>query len=361
MPPLISRAIGCAALWTACSAHASFHTFQINEIYSSPSDGAIQFIELRESQGAFGQNFFAGNTLTSGSGAGQQTFVFPSNLPSSNTAGKFVLIGTQSFAALGVVAPDYIVPDGFLSQPAGAVNFAFVDSVNYTQLPGDGATSIDRNGVPQTNSPRNFAGATGSIPGAPGGVTEFYNTTLDHYFLTADPVEGASTMPAVQAPPGRGPARCSSGGPKRGMLVFRRPRGGRPQRAFPTPRIRTNANQVKNDRRGASRAWISPPRLRCPAPRARRARPASFPSIARTTTALPRTTPTTGSRQPCRHQRQITPPWTGEGIVRMRLCRDGGGIGASAGHRWQMTLARARSSGGQGAALPSRPARMDPS
>lgn len=199
MQRMMSRILGCALFGAACAAQASYHTFQINELYSTP-DGAIQFIELREASGASGQNFLAGITLTSGSGPGAKTFIFPSDLPSFATAGKFVLIGTASFAALGIVTPDYIVPDGFLSLPAGAVNYGNVDTVNYTQLPADGATSINRNGVPQTNSPRNFAGQTGSIPGVQGGVTEFFNTGLNHYFLTADPIEAASIDAGASGP-----------------------------------------------------------------------------------------------------------------------------------------------------------------
>ncbi len=191
MPQIIRRILGCAVFGAAFSAHASFHFFQINEIYTN-ADGTIQFIELREAQGAFGQNFFAGNTLSSGSGSNQKSFVFPTNLPSADTAGKSVLIGTQGFAALGLVAPDYTVPNGFLSHPQGEVNYAGVDTVNYALLPVDGTTSINRNGVSQTNSPRNFAGQTATIPAAPPGVTEFYNTLLNHYFLTANPIEGAS-------------------------------------------------------------------------------------------------------------------------------------------------------------------------
>lgn len=175
----------------ALSAHASFHTFVINEIYSNP-DGTVQFIELREAAGAGGQNFFAGNQLTSSSGAGQKTFTFPSNLGSPATSGKSVLIATAGFAALGLVTPDYTVPNNFLFQPSGTVNYASVDIVNYTQLPGDGTTSIDRNGVPQTNSPKNFAGQTGTVPGLGNAVNEFYNTILNHFFLTANAIEAAS-------------------------------------------------------------------------------------------------------------------------------------------------------------------------
>lgn len=188
---LMNVALGVFSFLAACSAHASFHTFQINEIYSN-FDGSIQFVELKEAFGASGQNFLNGLTLTSGSGSGSRTFTFPRDLPSFATGGKSVLIATQSFAAIGLVTPDYVIPDGFLSLASGSVNYANVDVVQYSQLPADGSRSVNRNGVPQQNSPTNFAGKTGTVPGAASGVTEFYNTTLNQYFLTADPIEAAS-------------------------------------------------------------------------------------------------------------------------------------------------------------------------
>jgi hypothetical protein len=75
-----------------------------------------------------------------------------------------VLIATQGFANLGVVAPDFIVPDGFLFTSGGAtVNFANVDEVIYASLPLDGIHSIDHNGTIGVNSPKNFAGVTATI------------------------------------------------------------------------------------------------------------------------------------------------------------------------------------------------------
>lgn len=183
--------------FAASPARASFHLYQINEIYSN-ADGTIQFVELHESAGVNGENFLAGRTLVSSNGSNQKTFVFPANLPSSATAGTFVLIATQGFANLGLVTPDYIIPSGFLFGPAGTVNYANVDSVSYSGLPGDGTTSINRAGAPQMNSPTNFAGVTGRIaapvvvPPAANMVNEFFNAGLNHYFLTADPVEAAS-------------------------------------------------------------------------------------------------------------------------------------------------------------------------
>jgi hypothetical protein len=313
MLKIIRRILGSAVFWGALSAHASFHTFQINEIYSN-ADGSIQFVELREAQGAAGQNFFAGKMLTSGSGANRKTFVFPSNLPSSATAGKSVLIGTQGFAALGLVAPDYTVPDGFLSQPEGEVNFADVDTVHYTQLPGDGTTSINRNGVPQTNSPKNFAGQTATIPGAPSGVIEFYNTLLNHYFLTANAIEGAS-IDAGGSGPGwtRTGNVFKSGGPNAVCRFYGVQAAGGPNGHFYTADP-DECNQVRLDP-----GWhfesldfaITPagPGGTCPAGlvrvyRAYNNRFAQHDSNHRITSNF------------AAYQQQIaTPPWTGEGVV----------------------------------------------
>lgn len=52
----IREGLGTAAGLFSMAAFANFHTFIINEIYSN-ADGTIQFIELREAQGATGQNF----------------------------------------------------------------------------------------------------------------------------------------------------------------------------------------------------------------------------------------------------------------------------------------------------------------
>ena len=192
MQKLLSRLAALAAIaLMPLAAEASFHTFVINEIYSN-ADGTVQFVELREAAGAAGQNFFAGQELTSSSGGNAKTFSFPGNLPSSATSGKFVLIATQGFRDLGIVTPDYVVPNNFLFQPAGTVNFASVDFVSYTQLPGDGTTSINHDRVPQTNSPKNFAGQTGTVPGPSNAVTEFYNTILNHFFITSNAIEAAS-------------------------------------------------------------------------------------------------------------------------------------------------------------------------
>jgi hypothetical protein len=155
----------CTALF-ATAALATFHTWQIAELYSS-ADGTVQFIELFEAANSNGQDLLMSHTLTSSQGVTTRTFTFPSNLPNALTASKRMLIATSGFASLGVVTPDYSVPTPFLFPGGGTLDFAGVDAVTYPALPTDGVSSIDRSGNRGTNSPTNYAGQTGSIGPAP--------------------------------------------------------------------------------------------------------------------------------------------------------------------------------------------------
>ncbi len=152
----------CLAVMTTLFATvvlAAFHLFTIEQIYSN-ADGTVQFVVL--TTGANGENFWAGQSFKS-TGAAPKNFTFPSNLPSGSTAGKKVLVATQGFAALGLVAPDYTIPDGFLSTATGSVNYAGVDTVSYTSLPTDGTNALYRDGSIRPNLATNFAGASASV------------------------------------------------------------------------------------------------------------------------------------------------------------------------------------------------------
>ncbi len=141
----------------------SFHLFRINELYSN-STGSIQFIELTIGD-INGESFWQGQSIDVIQGNAVHSFRFTTNLPNPNTANKSALIATQGFANLNFIAPNYIVPDGFLFTSGSAtVNFAGVDAVTYTNLPINEVQSIDRNGNIQVNTPRNFAGITGTVP-----------------------------------------------------------------------------------------------------------------------------------------------------------------------------------------------------
>jgi len=153
------------SLLSASSAFAAFHMFRIEQIYSN-ADDSVQFIVLREGSGFNGENLWMGNALTSTHLGQTKVFTFPSSLPNSSTAHKSVLIATQGFAALGLVVPDYVVPNGFLATNGGTLNYAGVDQVTYASLPTDGTTAIDRNGATIRNVATNFAGQSGSV--APG-------------------------------------------------------------------------------------------------------------------------------------------------------------------------------------------------
>lgn len=157
---------GCVAtlaLSAAGSALGGNHTWTIHEIFSS-ADGQVQYIELRECCGLPNEISLAGdpvNSLTN-------LFNFPANLvpPTSN---KSILLATSAFAALpGAPAPDHTIVANFFSV-AGPDTIEYnvlpYDTLSYAagQLPTDGVTALDGLGQPVTNSPSNYAGATGSI------------------------------------------------------------------------------------------------------------------------------------------------------------------------------------------------------
>lgn len=155
----------------AAPARAVFHGYGITEIFSS-ADGSVQFVRLDTFSS--GQNLFAGITLTCTRGAITHTFTFPTNLPSSATANRSVLIATSNFASLqGGVTPNYIIPAGFIFTAGGNLNFANVSNVDYAALPTDGQHSINAAGVQMVNAPRNFAGATGSVNVSAGACCKF--------------------------------------------------------------------------------------------------------------------------------------------------------------------------------------------
>jgi hypothetical protein len=166
-------ALALAAALVASPAHASFHTFQIQEIFSN-ADGTVQYVVLHESLGMNGENFLSGHTLTVTQGMNTQTYVFTNDLGavsdgygnmSTPTANTHVLIATAGFAALHLVKPDYIIPNGFIPL-SGTINYAGVDQVPYGPLPTDGVTAVDRNSNPIPNVAINFAGDSASVAAA---------------------------------------------------------------------------------------------------------------------------------------------------------------------------------------------------
>jgi hypothetical protein len=169
----LTAAILAASGLLAATASASYHTFRINEVYSNPS-GTVQFIEMREILGFGGQQFVTSAPDIKSNG---NDFVFPSNLTSGLTANKNFLLGTSAYAAIaGAPAPDYTIPANFFNPAGDTLQYGTtgpdgtVDLTTFGALPGSATQSLNRVGTSgnsyttATNSPTNFAGATGSVP-----------------------------------------------------------------------------------------------------------------------------------------------------------------------------------------------------
>ena len=152
-------------------ARATFHLWQIDEVYSS-ADGTVQFIEF-ENNSDF-ENFL---TNSSGLTSNANNYTFTTNLSSTSTTNKHFLVGTVGYASIaGVPAPDYTVPNQFFSAAGDTLTLvgSLSGTITFTgaQLPTDGLNSLNRlyNGSTNSgftsalNSPTNFAGNTGSVP-----------------------------------------------------------------------------------------------------------------------------------------------------------------------------------------------------
>ncbi len=173
----VMASIATMLMLAASAALANFHLFQIEQLFSN-ADGTVQFVVMHEFTGTNGENLWMGNMLTSIHAGVAKAYMFNKDLPggsydpygygmmASPTANKRVLIATQGFASLGIVTPDFVVPNGFLPTNGGTLNYAGVDSVTFPSLPTDGTTAINRNGVMIQNLATNFAGQSTSVNAA---------------------------------------------------------------------------------------------------------------------------------------------------------------------------------------------------
>lgn len=171
MKRLFLAVVAWISLAGAPAAFAEFHLFQIEQLYSN-ADGTVQFIVMREVTGTNGEHVWAGHALTSTRAGVSKVLVFPANLPSSATANKRVLIATDGFAALGILARDYAIPAGFLPTDGGTLNYAGVDQMTFGPLPTNGS-ALTRTGAMIPNVATNFAGSSASVPAAPAPPADF--------------------------------------------------------------------------------------------------------------------------------------------------------------------------------------------
>ena len=185
----IGRAL-VAVLGVASSAPAlaGAEAWAMTEIYSS-ADGSVQFLELATMFD--GGEFLQYSSLMSSFGGTTKYYGFPNDL-SGFTQGRNLLIATEGFAALGLVTPDYVVPNGFFSPGGGNVNLTNGASWDYPALPADGTLSLAPGGATAANSPTNYAGASATVGrvaalnfqalwwGAPAGSESGWGLNLTH-------------------------------------------------------------------------------------------------------------------------------------------------------------------------------------
>jgi serralysin len=171
-PVLASRLV--AALFALSgSAQASYHLFEIQEIYTNVT-GTVQFIECFTTFGS--QQFLTGHSVTFQLNGVSQTPLPLSALP-GDTTNKTFLVGTANLTTLFGVTPDFVIPANFFT--AGANNFLSfaegTDRVNLTLLPTNGTSSLNGTignygqtsadtSVNAQATPKNFAGQTATIP-----------------------------------------------------------------------------------------------------------------------------------------------------------------------------------------------------
>ncbi len=154
--PILTLAL---ALLLGAPAFAGGHTWRVKEVFSN-ADGTVQFIEVWEALGGDGEVGTANHDVTSNSAV----FTIPSNV-APPTGLRSLLLATQGFADLGVVTPDYIIPDRFVSTGGDTVTYVPFHSVTFGagQLPTDGVHSLNADLTTGVNSPQNYAGDTGSV------------------------------------------------------------------------------------------------------------------------------------------------------------------------------------------------------
>jgi hypothetical protein len=150
--------------------------YRITALFSDQA-GVYQYILLQSLGPTSGSVFGLTLAVTSRTGVVRQ-FTFPSYPSQSNSP---LCIATHS--AWPIL--DFIVPDQFLPTDGGTISLVGVDSWTFGPLPTDGHSSLQRSsGVSGTALMQcsHFA-AVLNVPIDP--VIEYYNATLDHYFISA--------------------------------------------------------------------------------------------------------------------------------------------------------------------------------
>ena len=101
--------------------------------------------------------------------ANGKVFNFVTNL---THPANWLLVATSNFASLpGGVAPDYVIPAGFIATGGGSISYAEgLDAWTYGTVPTDGVHALMRDGSTAVNSPINTLNQAGSVNAAAASV-----------------------------------------------------------------------------------------------------------------------------------------------------------------------------------------------
>jgi len=154
--------VGLAVLACSQRAEATFHLWQISQVYSNAS-GSVQYVDFVLPFTFDDESFLTGHQLSAG--LNSNSMLFGSNLPSVPVTGQHFLVATPGFAAIAGVTPDYTFPVApFFNRNGDTLNYAFIDSFTFPALPLDGVNARNRDGSLVMNAPVNFAGQVGFVP-----------------------------------------------------------------------------------------------------------------------------------------------------------------------------------------------------
>jgi hypothetical protein len=123
------------------AASATFHTWEIAQLYSN-ADGTIQFVQLRETQGAAGENLLAGHTLTVTRAGGvarrscsRATCRAQHRQPLRASSRRKATSTPRTYPQFRGGHARLRDPNQFLPTDGGTINYAGVDSVGFGPLP----------------------------------------------------------------------------------------------------------------------------------------------------------------------------------------------------------------------------------
>lgn len=177
-----------AVVALAMPAAAISPLMQIDQVYSNAS-GTVQFITVVDGGSSdcdSNEERWRGLRLVSSGPGPQKIYFFPKDLPTCQTSGKSILIATEGFAALGIVTPDFVIPNDFLQRPAGTIALGGTSTLTYANLPTDGVLALVGGTIAVPNRATNLAGASASVV-PPSGVE------LNQHGLTGTWFEPATT------------------------------------------------------------------------------------------------------------------------------------------------------------------------